>query len=113
MSVLIHVELHGLAGRATELRGVLADHADRLAQAEACLGASAYEPLGREPGDFVLDAWWRDEDSLRGHYATSAYTSYARLVGALLARPSDATIHAIERSYQATADLSLDPTRQG
>ena len=30
-----------------------------------------------------------------------------------LARPSDATVHAVERSYQPTADLSSDPARQG
>jgi quinol monooxygenase YgiN len=113
MSVLIHAEIHGLAGRAPELRDVLRDHAEQLARADGSLGATAYEPLGAEPGEFVLDAWWRDEAALRAHYATAEYTHYVQLVGELLARPSDATVHAVERSYRTAADLSSDPARQG
>ena len=113
VNVLIHAELHGLAGRAQELRDVLLEHSARLAVAAGGLGAAAYEPLGAEPGEFVLDAWWRDEAALRAHYATSEYTRYFQRVGELLARPSDVTVHAIERSYRATGDLSADPARQG
>jgi quinol monooxygenase YgiN len=113
MSVLIHAELHGLAGRAQELRGVLREHAERMAAGEGSLGAVAYEPLGAEPGELVLDAWWRDDAALRAHYATTEYAHYVQLVGELLARPSDVTVYAIERSYRATADLSADPSRQG
>ena len=113
MSVLIHAELHGLAGRAAELRGVLEEHARRMSAQEGSLGATAYEPLGAEPGEFVLDAWWRDEPALRAHYATIEYSTYVQRVSELLARPSDVTVHTIEHSYRATADLSADPTRQG
>jgi quinol monooxygenase YgiN len=113
MSVLIHAEIHGLAGRAPELREVLREHAERLARADGSLGATAYEPLGAAAGEFVLDAWWRDEAALHAHYATVEYAHYLRLVGELLARPSDATVHTVERSYRAEADLSLDPARQG
>jgi quinol monooxygenase YgiN len=113
VTVLIHAELHGLAGRATELRAVLHEHADRLAVAADGLGATAYEPLGAEPGEFGLDAWWRDEAALRDHYATTEYARYAERVGELLARPSDVTVHIIEHSYRPTADLSADPARQG
>ncbi|MEY2535803.1 MAG: hypothetical protein QOF29_3713 [bacterium] len=113
MTVLIHAELHGLAGRATELRAVLEEHAERLAGVAGSLGAAAYEPVGAEPGEFVLDGWWRDEAALRAHYATAEYTRYVERVGELLARPSDVTVHTIEHSYRATADLSADPARQG
>jgi quinol monooxygenase YgiN len=113
MNVLVHAELHGLAGRARELRDVLREHARRLADADGSLGAAAYESLTPEPGDFVLDAWWRDEQSLRAHYATTEYAHYVQGVSELLARPSDVTVHMVERSYRPTADLSSDPTRQG
>src|SRR3712207_4888033 len=106
MSVLIHAELHGLSGRAGELRDVVREHAERLARAEGSLGAAAYAPLDGEAGELVLDAWWRDEQALRAHYATAEYAQYAQRVGELLARPSDATVHSVERSYRATADLS-------
>jgi quinol monooxygenase YgiN len=60
----------------------------------------------------VLDAWWDDERALRTHYATAEYSRYSQRVGDLLARPSDVTVHTVERSYRAAADLSADPTRQ-
>jgi quinol monooxygenase YgiN len=113
MSVLIHAELHGLAGSVPELRVVLREHAERLAAAGGSLGAAAYEPLGADPGEFVLDAWWRDEAALQAHYATGEYAHYVAQVSALLARPSDVTVHVIQRSYRAKADLSADPSRQG
>ena len=113
MGILVHAELHGLAGRARELRDVLDAHAAALAGARGCLGASAYEPLGAEPGELVLDAWWEDERALRAHYATTEYATYVKDVSTLLARPSDVTVHVVERSYHATADLSADPTRLG
>jgi quinol monooxygenase YgiN len=113
MSVLIHAEIHGLAGRAPELGTLLGQHAAGLARAAGNLGASAYTPLDAEPGEFVLQARWRDDAALRAHYATPQYTHYIESIGELLARPSDVQIHYVERSVRATADLSLDPTRQG
>ena len=113
MSVLIHAEIHGLAGRAGELRALLAEHAARMAQADGNLGAVAFEPLDADPGELVLQAHWRDDAAISAHYATPDYTHYVTGIGELLARPSDVEIHYVERSVRATADLSLDPTRQG
>jgi quinol monooxygenase YgiN len=112
MPLLVHAEIHGLAGRARELRELLIEHAGRLAAAPGGLGAGPYEPVAGEPGEFVLDAWWSDEPALRSHYATPEYADYARRIGELLARPSDVTIHTVERSYRPTGDASLDPLRQ-
>lgn len=113
MVVLLHVEVHGLAGRASELRQVLREHADQLAKLAGNRGAAAYEPLGGDAGEFVLDSWWDDEQALRAHYATAQYARYAGLVGELLARPSEATVFAISGSYRPAPDLSADPSRQG
>jgi quinol monooxygenase YgiN len=113
MSVLVHAEIHGLAGRASELRTLLHDHAAALSDAAGSLGAAAYEPVSAEAGEFVLQARWRDDAALRAHYATPRYTHYMEAIGGLLARPSDVQIHYVERSVRATADLSLDPARQG
>jgi quinol monooxygenase YgiN len=84
-----------------------------MSEAAGSLGSAAYEPIGGKAGEFVLDAWWRDEDALHAHYATPGYSRYVELVGELLARPSDVEIHYVERSVRATGDRSLDPTRQG
>ncbi|HWI72046.1 MAG TPA: putative quinol monooxygenase [Baekduia sp.] len=113
MSLSIHAEIHGLAGRAGELRDLLAEHAARLAGADGCLGAAAHEPVGGDPGEFVLLTRWRDEAAMRAHYVTPDYTRYSESIGELLARPSDVRIDYVEREVRATADLSQDPTRQG
>jgi quinol monooxygenase YgiN len=112
MPLTIHAEIHGLAGRAAELRDLLVEHAARQTAADGCLGAAAYEPIGADAGEYVLHTRWRDEAALRAHYVTPDYTRYVEGIGALLARPSDVTIGYVEREVRATADLSQDPTRQ-
>ena len=61
------------------------------------------------PGEYVLDAWWHDERALRTHYRTPEYADYAQRIGELLARPSDVTIHEIERSYRPAGDHVAGP----
>jgi quinol monooxygenase YgiN len=112
MSLTITAEIHGLAGRAPELRDLLAEHAGALSAAEGCLGAVAATAVGADAGELLLTTRWRDEQALRAHYATSEYTYYSERIGALLARPSDVRIAYVEREVRATADLSQDPTRQ-
>jgi len=112
MPLLVHAEIHGLVGRDRELREQLQGHAERLGASPGNLAAKAYGPLGGEPGEYVLDAWWEDERALRAHYRTPEYADYAQRIGELLARPSDVTIHEIERSYRPAGDMSLDPSRQ-
>lgn len=113
MPILVHAQVHGLAGRADELRDVLAEHAIAMASAPGSLGAVASIPLAAEPGEFALDAWWSDEASLRAHYGTAEFGRYAEAVGELLARPSDVQVHYVERTVRPQGDASLDPTRQG
>jgi quinol monooxygenase YgiN len=113
MSVLVHAEVHGLAGRVNELRELLAEHAQLSARSPGSLGSTASEPLGATAGEFVLDTWWQDEAALSAHYASAEYTRYSGRVGELLARPSDVQIHYVDRSVRATDDPSLDPSRQG
>jgi quinol monooxygenase YgiN len=113
VTVLVHAEIHGIVGRARELRARLRDHAETTSSAPGCLGCTACEPLGADPGELVLDTWWSDEAAMRAHYATPDYGDYASAVGELLARPSDVQIHYVDRSVRARGDASLDPTRQG
>ena len=112
-NVLVHAELHGLAGDAALLREVVREHAERLTGADGCLSAHAADPIGGEAGELLLDVLWRDEAALRAHYGTPDYARYVRQVSELLARPSDVTVHVLDHSYRATADLGADPTRHG
>lgn len=113
MSVLVHAEIHGLAGRAEELRALLAEHAQATARGAGSLGATASAPLGAAPGEFLLDAWWDDDAAMQAHYRTAEYGHYNVRVGELLARPSDVRIYYVERSVRPEGDPSSDPTRQG
>lgn len=113
MPLLVDAQIHGLGGRAGELRDVLREHVAALRQAPGCLGAEASEALDADPGELRLVSWWRDEGTLRAHYATPAYTYYVGRIGELLARPSDVRVHHVDRSMRPVADLSADPTRQG
>ena len=113
MAILVHAQIHGLAGRASELREVLAEHAAGLAAAPGSLGAVAAEPLAAEPGEFVLESSWADEDALRAHYASPEFARYAGAVSELLARPSDVQVHYVDRTVRPQGDASLDPTRLG
>jgi quinol monooxygenase YgiN len=113
VTVVVHAEIHGLAGRAGELRALLTDHAAATARTPGCTRCVAYAPLGGEPGEYLLVAWWSDESSLRAHYGSSEYGLYANAVGELLARPSDVQIQYVDRIVRAQGDASLDPTRQG
>jgi quinol monooxygenase YgiN len=113
VTLLVHAEIHGIVGRAAELRALLADHADATSRAPGSLGSTASAPLGGDPGELVLDAWWSDEAAMRAHYASEEYARYATAAGELLARPSDVRIHYVERSVRPRGDASLDPLRQG
>jgi len=112
MRVLVHAEIHGLSGRAGDLATLLTEHATAMAAVEGSLGSAAYAPLGAAPGEYVLEGWWRDEAAMRAHYASAEYARYAALVGDLLARPSDVTIHLVDESVRAVGDPAADPTRQ-
>lgn len=113
MSLIIHAEIHGLAGRASELAELLGEHAGRLSGATGCQGAYAAQALGADVGEYLLTTRWDGEASLRAHYSSSDYTYYVTHIGELLARPSDVTIAYVDREVRATADLSQDPTLQG
>jgi quinol monooxygenase YgiN len=113
MVLLVRAEIHGLSGRALELRDVLTEHVETTSRETGNLGVSAHQPLGADLGEFLLESWWRDDRALQAHYAGTGYERYVALAGELLARPSDVKIHHIDRSVHPVGDPSLDPTRQG
>jgi quinol monooxygenase YgiN len=113
MSLIIHAEIHGLGGRASELAELLGEHAGRLSGAAGCQGAFAAQALGADVGEYLLTTRWVDEDAMRAHYRSNDFTHYVTRIGELLARPSDVTISYVGEEVRAQADLSEDPTRQG
>ena len=108
---MLIAEVHGLAGRASELQRLLTDLADAARLEPGCLMFRALR--GDEAGEFVLLSLWRDESMLRAHYGREAYQRYRAAVGELLARPSDVTMHHVIETVHPIDPEPPDPARLG
>lgn len=108
---MLVADVHGLVGRAAELRALLDDLA-RGARAEP--GAIGFRVLaGEAPGDFVLLCGYVDEAALRAHYATPHYRRYRDQVGPLLARPSEVVVHRVAATVHPRDPNPPDPGMLG
>ena len=107
--VLLVARVHGLGGRADELRAA----ARRLASeatAEGCLSFDVLE-VADQAGELVLLQAWTDDAAMRAHFASAAYGRYVDTVSDLLARPSDVVLHHVASTTHPIADLSAEPRR--
>lgn len=100
-------EIHGLAGRQTELGTLLEELAAASRQEPGCEWFRVLRPS--EPGEFVLLSMWTGETALRDHYRTAHYGRYRMQVGPLLARPSDVTLMPISGVIHALDPNPPDP----
>ena len=112
MTVVLVGRVHGLAGRAGELRQVLGELRDAARGSDGCEDFEVGETLD-DRTDFLLTSTWRDEASMRAHYASAAYSRYTDAVTPLLARPSDVAIHYADRTVHPVGDASSEAGRQG
>jgi quinol monooxygenase YgiN len=112
MRIVLVVAVHALAGRAAEV----GDAVEELRrECETSPGCEAFQ-VGRgigDPSEFVLVSTWRDEATMRAHFASAAYGRYVEAVTPALARPSDVAVHYVERTVRPIGDASSDPARQG
>ena len=112
MRIVLVASLHALAGRTEEV----VDAVERLRRASesspGCEGFQAGRGL-QDPSEFVVVTTWRDEASMRAHFAGAAYALYAEEATPALARPSDVVAHYVERTVLPVGDPSSDPARQG
>ena len=109
--LILVADIHGLVGRAGELRALLGDLA---AGTVGEAGVQSFRVLaGAEPGDFVLLCAYADEAALRAHYATPHYRRYRDAVGPLLARPSDVVVHHVATTVHPRDPNPPDPGMLG
>jgi len=106
-SRLLIAHVHGLAGRRAELRALLDELATAARDEPGCLEFQVLERS--DPGEMVLIAAWNGTEALRAHFATSHYRRYREAVGALLARPSDVTVHYVSQTVRAVDPDPPDP----
>jgi quinol monooxygenase YgiN len=105
--LLLVAEIHGLAAREPELRGLLEALAAGTREEAGCVG---YRVLATDdPGELVTLGSWLDEAALRAHYATPHYRRYRMEVGPLLARPSTVVVHHIGSTVHAADPNPPDP----
>jgi quinol monooxygenase YgiN len=93
-SHLVVARVHALVGRLDEARAVLAERQAAVSAEPGCERAEAAEVLG-DDGELIVVQAWRDERSLRAHYASAANAAYQHRIGELLARPSDVVVHTV------------------
>ena len=112
MRIVLVASLHALAGAVEEVGGAV----ERLRRAsETSAGCEGFQ-VGRgvdDPTEFVVVSTWRDEASMRAHFAGAPYALYAEEITPALARPSDVAAHYVERTVHPVGDPSSDPARQG
>ena len=106
-SRLLISEMHGLAGRAGELQGLLDELAAGARGEDGCLTFSVSRHA--QVGEFVVISHWRDEEALRRHFRGDAYERYRAAVDELLARPSNVTVHHVAQSVHAIDPDLPDP----
>ena len=112
-SHVIVARIPGLAGRAAELRALLADRAE-AARTEA--GCDAYDvaELVDEPATFLVVQAWASPEAMRTHFSSPEHATYQHAVDELLARPSAVVVHELSASTRAAPSTSVtDPGRYG
>jgi len=103
----------GLAGRATELRQLLADRALSARAEPGCAGYEVAELLD-EPATFIVVETWTSPEAMRAHFGSGAHADYQHRVDELLARPSEVLVHEVTATTRAAASTSpTDPGRFG
>jgi quinol monooxygenase YgiN len=112
MRIVLVAALHALAGRADEIAGAVERLRRESQRAPGCEGFQVGRGV-EDPSEFVVVSTWRDEPSMRAHFAGAPYALYAEAVTPALARPSDVLAHYVERTVQPVGDPSSDPARQG
>ncbi|WP_205695972.1 putative quinol monooxygenase [Conexibacter sp. SYSU D00693] len=108
MAIVAVADMHGLAGRRTELVELLREHERATAGQAGCLRSSVAASVVDED-DFVLVSEWRDQASLDAHYASPAFAAFQRALHGLLARPSELAIHTVSATVRPQPSGLLDP----
>jgi quinol monooxygenase YgiN len=110
---VVVARIAGLAGRAGELRTLLADRAAEVRGEPGCDGYEVAELLD-DPATFLVVQTWASGDAMRSHFASPDHATYQHRVDELLARPSEVRLHEVATTTRPAASTSpVDPGRYG
>jgi quinol monooxygenase YgiN len=102
--VVAVTRIHGLAGRRDELRALMRDTEERVAEEAGCRLYRFAATLD-DPDEYVHVQEWTDDAAFAAHQRSPAFRDYQQSLFDLLARPSDMQIH--------RAASSVSPERAG
>jgi quinol monooxygenase YgiN len=107
---VVVARIAGLAGRASELRQLLADRALAARGEPGCEGYEVAALLD-EPATFLVVETWRSLDDMRAHFTSEAHAAYLHQVDELLVRPSEVLVHDVASTTRPAPSTS--PTDAG
>lgn len=107
---VVVARIAGLAGRATELRQLLADRALVARTEPGCAGYEVAE-LVDDPATFLVVETWTSPEQMRAHFGSDAHATYQHQVDALLARPSQVLVYDVASATRPAPSTS--PTDAG
>lgn len=90
--VVAITQIHGIAGRRSDLRALMAETEPRVSAEPGCVQYRFAAALGA-PDEYVHVQEWASEDAWRAHQTSSAFRDYQHGLFDLLARPSEMKIH--------------------
>lgn len=110
---VVVARIAGLAGRAGELRELLADRATASRAEPGCEAYDVAELLD-DPATFLVVETWASAEAMRAHFASDDHATYQHQVDELLARPSEVVVHEVAATTRPAASTSpTDPGRFG
>jgi len=110
---VVVARIAGLAGRAGELRTLLAERAAAARSEPGCAGYEVAELVG-EPATFLVVQTWESTEAMRRHYGSEDHATYQHAVDELLARPSEVLVHEVAATLRPAPSTSpTDPGRYG
>jgi quinol monooxygenase YgiN len=107
---VVVARIAGLAGRATELRRLLADRALEVRAEPGCAGYEVAELLD-DPATFLVVETWSSPEEMRAHFPSDAHAGYQHQVDEFLARPSEVLVHDVASTTRPAPSTS--PTDAG
>ena len=84
--------IHGIAGRREDLRALMLQTEETVAQEPGCRVYRFTVTLD-DPDEYVHVQEWTNEDAWQAHQRSPAFREYQHALFELLARPSDMEIH--------------------
>jgi quinol monooxygenase YgiN len=106
--VLAVTLIHGIAGRRSELRALMAATEALVALEPGCRMYRFAATLA-DPDDYLHLQEWADDAAFTAHQRSPAFREYQRGLFDLLARPSEMTVHRAPQSVVPHPSAPPDP----